>query len=82
MKFMVEFRLKPGAKNKAVETFEKRGPSRNPGVAFEAAWIGSQSDVAFVLVNSADEALVAKAAEQWSEFGQTEIHSVVDIQQF
>ena len=33
-------------------------------------------------LRSADEALVAKAAEQWSEFGQTKIYSVVDIQQF
>jgi hypothetical protein len=82
MQFMVEFRLKPGAKSKAVETFEQRGPNRNPGVAFEKAWIGNHSDVAFVLVNSADEALVAKAAEQWSDFGQTQIHPVVDIQQF
>jgi hypothetical protein len=82
MLFMVEFRLKPGAKNKAVEAFEQRGPNRIPGVAFEKVWIGNHSDVAYVLIQSADEALVAKAAELWSEFGQTQIHSVVDIQQY
>jgi hypothetical protein len=82
MQFMVEFRLKPGAKDKAVEAFEKRGPNRTPGVTLESVWVGNHSDVAFALVQSADEALVATAAEQWSEFGTTRIHSVVDVQQF
>jgi len=34
MKFMIEFRLKPGSKNKAAEAFEKRGPNRSSGVTF------------------------------------------------
>ena len=79
---MVEFRLKPGTKNKAVEAFERRGPSRNPGVTFEGAWVGSHSDVAFVLVNSEDEGLVAKVAESWAAFGEAKIHAVIDVQQF
>ena len=82
MKFMVEFRLKPGAKNKAVETFEQRGPNRNPGVTFLGAWFGNHSDVAFVLVDGEDEAHVAKVAESWAAFGNAQIHSVNDIQQY
>ena len=39
MKYMVEFRLKPGSKSKAVEYFESRGPNRNPGVTFRGAWV-------------------------------------------
>ena len=82
MKFMVEFRLKPGAKNKAVEAFEQRGPNRIQGVTFEGAWIGNHSDVAFVLVDSEDEAHVTKVADLWSEFGQPQIHQVIDVQQY
>ncbi len=63
MKFMVEFELQPGTRNQAVEAFERRGPNRNPGVKFEGAWVGSRSDVAFVLVDGVDEGHVAKAAE-------------------
>jgi hypothetical protein len=79
---MVEFRLKPDSRNKAVEAFEMRGPNRNPGVTFEGAWIGHHSDVAFVLVKSEDEAHVARVAELWSEFGQPQIHQVIDVQQY
>ena len=82
MKFIVEFQLKPGGKNAAVAAFEQRGPSRNPGVTFVSAWIGKQSDVAFVLVESESESHVAKAAESWSAFGAAQIHAVTDIQQF
>jgi hypothetical protein len=79
---MVEFRLKPGSRNKAVEAFEMRGPNRNLGVTFEGAWVGHHSDIAFVLVDSEDDAHVAKVAGLWSEFGQPQIHQVVDIQQY
>jgi hypothetical protein len=82
MKFMVEVQLKPGSRNEAVEAFEQRGPSRNSGVTFRGAWVGNRSDVAFVLVESDDEAHVAKAAELWSEFGQPRILQVIDIQQY
>jgi len=82
MKFMVEFGVKPGNKNKAVETFEQRGPNRIPGVTFRAAWIGKHSDVVFVLVESADESLVSEAARSWSESGDFRITEVIDVEQF
>jgi uncharacterized protein DUF3303 len=82
MQFMVEFRFQPGTKDKAVAAFEQRGPNRNPGVAFRGAWVGTKSDVVFVLVESQDEALVAKAAQSWSELGACQIHPVVDVQQY
>ena len=82
MQFMVEFRLKPGSKAKAVELFERRGPSRNPGVTFRGAWIGAESDQAFVLVEAADEAHVAQAAEAWREHGDFQWTRVIDTEQF
>lgn len=82
MKFMVEFRLKPGSKNKAAEVFEQRGPNRTPGVTFRQAWIGASTDVVFVLVESSDEALVGKLAQSWSEHGQSQIYRVIDAEQF
>ena len=82
MKFIVEFRLKPGMKNKAVEAFEQRGPGRNPGVSFGGAWIGKQSEIAFVLIEAEDEARVVKAAESWASFGEPHIYPVVDVQQY
>jgi hypothetical protein len=82
MKFMVQFRLKPGMKNKAVEFFENRGPNRNPGVTFGGAWIGKDSDVVFVLVESADQAIVTSVGQSWDQFGTHEVFPVLDIQQF
>jgi hypothetical protein len=82
MKFIVQFQLKPGGRNAAVAGFEQQGPNRNPGVRFLGAWIGKQSDLAFVLVESDSEALVAKAGEAWSAFGDAQIHAVTDILQF
>jgi len=82
MKFLVEFRLKPGSKNKAVELFEVRGPSRNPGVTFRSAWIGIDSDLVFVLLEAANEADVATAAHNWSEHGDARITHVIDIDQY
>ena len=82
MKFIVECRLKPGLKRKAVEAFELRGPSRNPGVTLEQAWIGNHSDVVFVLAESENESFVQKVAQGWSEYGTFEIHSVIDVEDF
>jgi hypothetical protein len=82
MKFIVQFQLKPGSKQAVVETFERVGPNRNPGVSFRGAWIGSRTDLAFVLVESDDEGLVAKVSEAWREFGEPTIHPVIDVEQF
>jgi len=82
MKFIVEFRVQPGNKNKAFEAFEQRGPSRNPGVTFRGAWIGKREDVVFVLAESRDEAEVAQAAKAWSESGDFRLTEVIDIEQY
>ena len=82
VKYMVEFRLKPGSKSKAVEYFESRGPNRNPGVTFRGAWIGKDSDVVFVLVESEDESLVTSAGKSWGEIGTHQATAVLDIQQY
>jgi hypothetical protein len=82
MKFMVQFQLKPGVKQKAVQAFELRGPSRNQGVTFVNAWIGNQSDMVYVLAESAEESLVAKVAEGWSEYGTYRIESVIGVEEF
>ena len=82
MKFMIEFRLKPGSKNKAVEAFEKRGPNRSPGVTFRQAWVATSDDVVFVLAEGTDEAHVTAAAQAWSEHGQSQIFRVIDVEQF
>jgi hypothetical protein len=82
MKYMIEFRLKPGHKEKALARFEQIGPNRNPGISFRGAWIGAQSDLAFALVESDDESRVAAVAQSWSEHADTTLHAVVDIEQF
>ena len=82
MKFMIEFRLKPGSMSKAVDAFEKRGPNRNPGVTFRQAWVAASADVVFVLAEGTDEAHVAAAAQAWSEHGQSQIYRVIDAEQF
>lgn len=82
MKFIVEFQLKPGTKNAVIDTFDLRGPNRNPGVLFHNAWVGTHEDVIFVLGESADEALVVAACESWRNASSYEIHQVVDIEQF
>jgi uncharacterized protein DUF3303 len=82
MKFIVELRLKPGCKNRAVEAFEARGPNRFPGVNFREAWIGKHSDVAFVLLESADEQTVVAAAKTWTEFGDCQITEVIAGEDF
>lgn len=82
MQFLVEFHLKSGSKNQVVDAFEKRGPNRNPGVVFRGAWIGTRSDIAFVLCESESEALVEKVCESFQEHGSGKIHAVVDVENF
>ncbi len=82
MKFMIEFPVKPGNKNRVVEAFEQRGPNRSPGVTFQGAWIGRDSDVVFALVESADESLVISAAKSWTETGKFRVTPVIDLEQF
>jgi hypothetical protein len=78
---MVELRLKSGVKSKALEAFEQRGPNRTPGVTLRGAWVADRKDLVFALLESADEALIAKAASSWGEFGDSQITSVHDIEQ-
>lgn len=82
MKFIVEFRLKPGSKNKVVEIFETRGPNRTAGVWFRQAWIGTKSDLVYVLAESESESFIISAAQPWSEHGDYQIHPVIDIDEF
>ena len=82
MKFIVEVRLNPGAKNQVVDAFELRGPNRSANVKFEKAWLGSRDDLAFVLVDSNEEASVVEACCNWNAFGKTQVYPVTDIEQF
>jgi Domain of unknown function (DUF3303) len=79
---MVECVLKADLKSQAVQAFEQRGPNRNPGVTFRGAWVGLQSDVVFVLVESAEESLVSDAARSWTEIGDYRVTPVIDLEQF
>lgn len=81
MKYMIEFRVKPGHKEKMLATFERIGPNRNAGVAFRGAWVGSRSDVIFVLAEGDDESRMAAVAQAWSQHGEATLHAVVDIEQ-
>lgn len=80
--FIIEFRLKPGNKNKVVDLFELAGPNRASGVSFRNAWIGTRSEVIFVLCESTDEALVDQACQKWSDFGEHAIHPVINQEQY
>jgi hypothetical protein len=82
MKYMAKVQLQPGTKNTVMETFERIGPNRNPGVAFRGAWLGTQADVVFVLVESDDDAAVDRAIQNWNPPGQLELHPVVDVDQY
>jgi len=82
MKYLLKMRLKPGSLDQAIEAFEQRGPSRNPGVIFRQGWIDTRSQIAFVIIESSDQSLVEKAALSWAEFGESEIHPVIDIDQY
>ena len=81
MKFMVQFELKPGNKDKALAAFELRGPNSNPGVTLREMWIGTKTNAVFVLVESEDQSLVEKTGQSWAEFGTYQITPVIDAQQ-
>ncbi|MCI0357740.1 MAG: DUF3303 family protein [Planctomycetaceae bacterium] len=81
MKYMVEFHVKPGQKEKMLERFERIGPNREVGVKFRGAWIGIRSDVIFVLAESEDESRVAAVAQSWSAHADATVHAVIDIEQ-
>jgi hypothetical protein len=68
MIFMVDFRLSPGCNS-------------TPGVTFRGAWLGKNSDLAFVLVESPDDAHVATAGQVWSQFGTYQAYPIIDVQQ-
>jgi len=80
--YIVEFRLKPGNKNKMVDLFQLAGPNRASGVSFRNAWIGTRSELIFVLCESADESLVEQACQKWSDFGEHTIHPVINHEQY
>jgi hypothetical protein len=82
MMYMIEFRVKPGHKESALERFERNGPNRLPGVSLRSAWVGTRSDVVFALVESDDESLVTAAAQSWNGHADATVHAVVDIEQF
>jgi hypothetical protein len=82
MKYLVEVHLNPGAKNQAIEAFEQRGPNRTPHIKFDKAWLGSRTEVAFIVVSSDSENHVAEACKAWSGFGTIKIHPVIDIEQY
>lgn len=81
MKFIVEFQLQPGSKNRALDAFEEFGPNRQPGVEFRGAWIATRSDLIFALVESGEESIVSQACQFWTKNGSFAIHPVVDIEQ-
>lgn len=79
MKFMVEFHLTPGHKQQVLDSFERVGPNRNAGVAFRGAWVGSRSDIIFVLAESDAESRIAEVVASWGEHGTATVHVVADI---
>lgn len=82
MKFMVEARLKTGSTRSAIEAFEQRGPNRTLGVSYRGAWIDTRRELVYVLLESEDEQLVHEACRAWADIGDSEIHAVVEIEQF
>jgi hypothetical protein len=82
MLFMVVVQLHPGTKAAAMESFEFRGPNRHPGIAFRGAWIGAHDDSLFVLVEASDSARVESAIAAWGDVGVSEIHSVINVEDF
>jgi hypothetical protein len=81
-KFMVEFQLKPENEKKVMELFGVNGPNRSPGVTFRDAWIGTRSEMIFVLCESAEERLVEEASHAWKQFGDCKIHQVINHEQY
>ena len=82
MKFLVQLRFKPDSRDAAVALFEQNGPNRNPGVSFRHGWIDTRSHIAFVVVESHDEAQLEQARQVWAQFGETTVHPVVDLEQY
>ena len=82
MKWMVEFHFKSEHKDQVMELFEQQGPNRNPGVKFRGAWIGSRTDVAFVLVEGDDEKRMEDVAQSWSEHGSYKLHPCVEVENY
>jgi Protein of unknown function (DUF3303) len=82
MKFIVEFKLQPGTKNHAVETFESRGPNRIPGVNFVGAWVATHADLIYAMGESSDATLAANACRTWDPEENFTITPVIDIEQF
>lgn len=80
--FLVEFRLQPGAKKKALDLFELQGPNRSPGVLFRNGWIATKEDALFVLCESDDESLVTNACCGWGEFGESRVHCVLPVDKY
>ncbi len=81
-KFMIEFRLTPGSKNKVLDIFEVQGPNRTAGVTISNAWIGTRSDLIFVMCESAEESLVEQACQAWKQFGEVQIYPVIGVEQY
>jgi hypothetical protein len=51
-------------------------------VSLRQAWVATNADLVFVLVEGTDEAHVAAAAQSWSQHSQSQIYRVVDVDQF
>lgn len=82
MKYMIEFRVKPGQRDPALNRFEEFGPNRIPGVAFRGAWVGARSDIVYALVESDDETLVSQAAQSWNAYADSTVNAVIDIEEY
>ncbi|MDZ4782343.1 MAG: DUF3303 family protein [Planctomycetia bacterium] len=82
MKYMVQFKLRPGVKNQVIDSFELRGPNRNPGVKFLGAWIGNEVEVVFALLEASDDRHLAAAGASWGQFGEFEVFPVTDVEQY
>jgi hypothetical protein len=78
MKFLVEFRLSPNSESRVTETFSSWRPRRDPAVMFHGARIGARYDVIFVVSESEDEQLIARACQSWDEHGNYKIYPVSD----
>lgn len=78
MKFLVEFRLSPHSTSRVSETFSRWRPQRDPAVMFHGARMGTRYNVIFVVGESDDEELIARACQSWDEHGNYRIYAVSD----
>lgn len=81
MKYIIKYTLKPGCRDKLLDAFELHGPTRLPGISFQNAWFDTRSNVAFVLYEGQDEAVVQQVAEGVAAFATSEIHPVTSVDQ-